>query len=76
MNENDNPERAEMARKGTWPCKIGTMPMLVRIHGSDLKHIIPGGHIRIKDREGGRWQNVIVRRLAEGDNPWFQADRM
>jgi hypothetical protein len=69
-------ERRAMARRGEWPCKIGTVPMHVRIHGSDLRNLVPGGRIRFKDRDGAKWQHAIVRRLGEGQDPWFQADRM
>lgn len=43
-------------------CKIGTMPMLVLVHGAD-KAMKAGKWIRIKYAEGGRWERVLVTRV-------------
>lgn len=55
------------------PCKLGTMPALVVVHGRDVGKIAPGGMIRVRERDGAPWQLVTVRSVnADG---YFQADR-
>ncbi len=58
-------------QKGLQPCKIGTIPAVVRVHGKDK--IVVGEWIRIQETENGRWERVLVQRV----NPdgYFQADR-
>ncbi len=43
------------------PCKIGTVPTVVRVHGRD--RIEPGRWIRIREAEGGPWVRVLVDRV-------------
>lgn len=53
------------------PCKIGTVPATVRVHGRDC--ISVGKVIRVQFMKNGKWENVLVRRVdADG---YFQADR-
>ena len=55
------------------PCKLGTVPALVVVHGGDRDKIEPGRFVRVRERDGAPWERVLVRRV----NPdgWFQADR-
>ena len=51
--------------------KIGTMPMMVQVHGASK--VIVGKRIRFREMENGPWNTAIVRRVdADG---YFQADR-
>lgn len=52
-------------------CKLGTMPALVLVHGSDTIEV--GKRIRVKESDGDRWHYVLVTRI----NPdgYFFADR-
>lgn len=52
-------------------CKIGTVPMVVHVHGKDAMRV--GNWIRVKMRQGANWQRVYVNRIdADGH---FQADQ-
>lgn len=55
------------------PCKLGTVPSLVVVHGSDIAKIEPGRYVRVRERDGVPWERVLVRKV----NPdgYFQADR-
>jgi hypothetical protein len=55
------------------PCKIGTMPMLVQVHGTDWKKMKVGNWMRIRYNEGGNWERVLLTRI-DPDN-YFMADR-
>jgi hypothetical protein len=54
-------------------CKIGTMPMLVRVHAADRKKLAPGKWARVMYAQGGKWERVLVRRVDPGG--YFQADK-
>ena len=47
------------------PMKIGTMPCLVWIHGTDRKRMAPGLWIRVKEERGGRWTQVLIDRIDD-----------
>ena len=49
-----------LSRDDLTPMKLGTIPTLVLIHGSDKRRLIPGKWVRIKEREGGNWDRVLV----------------
>jgi hypothetical protein len=53
------------------PCKLGTVPTLVHLHGSDRLEV--GKRVRIKEREGDRWHRVLV--TAVHLDGYFKADR-
>lgn len=53
------------------PCKIGTVPAVVQVHGSD--RLVVGKRIRIKRRFNGKWQMVTVNRIDPSG--YFQADQ-
>lgn len=42
------------------PMKIGTVPCVALIHGTDKKAMRQGSIIRIKECEGDRWHTVMV----------------
>jgi hypothetical protein len=53
------------------PCKIGTIPMLVRVDGRSSPKV--GKWLRVQYDENGKWESVLVRRVdADG---YFMADR-
>lgn len=43
------------------PCKLGTIPHLVRLHGSDTPE--PDRLVRVQERPGARWMAVLVTRV-------------
>jgi len=45
------------------PMKLGTIPMLVLIHGGDKKRLAAGRWVRIKDSECGKWYKVLVEHI-------------
>lgn len=51
------------------PCKIGTIPMVVEVHGVDARKLKVGEVIRV--RPVG-WQTVVVTRVDE--DGYFMAD--
>jgi hypothetical protein len=53
------------------PCKIGTIPKLLQVHGGDK--VAVGKYIRVKYAEGGRWEKVLVTEVH--DNGYFKADK-
>jgi hypothetical protein len=53
------------------PCKIGTVPKVVLVHGSD--RVSPGNRIRIKEGVGAPWSMVTVTYVDGTDH--FFADR-
>jgi hypothetical protein len=53
------------------PCKIGTIPMVVHVHGRD--NLAVGEHVRIRYLPGGRWERVLVTRVDP--DGYFMADR-
>lgn len=68
-----------MARKASWlekfgtSCKIGTIPMVVRVHGRDKKNMNTNKWIKIQMSENAPWEEVYVREIW--GNGYFQADR-
>lgn len=66
-----------MARAMSWterygkPCKIGTIPMIVQVHGNSKMTV--GSHISIRYAENGRWEQVLVTRVDP--DGYFMADR-
>lgn len=56
-------------RRRLIPCKIGTVPAVVRVHGRD--RIEPGRYIRIQEAEGGPWVQVLVDRVNPDDGHFF-----
>jgi hypothetical protein len=54
-------------------CKIGTIPALVLVHGSDKKKLAVGKWIRVKESEGARWTQVYVTEVRE--DGYFFASR-
>lgn len=52
-------------------CKIGTMPAMVIVHGSDS--VLPGNWIRVKERAGDRWHRILVEAINE--DGYFFASR-
>lgn len=55
------------------PCKIGTIPMLVRVHGKDWTNMAIDTWIRVQYAENGNWETVWVTRVDP--NGYFMADR-
>lgn len=53
------------------PAKLGTVPALVIVHGSDPVEV--GRWVRIKERDGDRWHRVRV--TGVNDDGHFFADR-
>jgi hypothetical protein len=53
------------------PCKIGTIAMLVRVHGADK--IESGKWVRIQECVRGPWLRVLVERV--GQSGYFTASR-
>lgn len=53
------------------PCKLGTMPALVHVHGRDK--IAIGSCVRVQEIEGGRWNRVLITAVHIGG--YFKADR-
>ena len=53
------------------PCKIGTIPKLLRVHAGD--RIAVGKYVRVKYDEGGRWEKVLVTEVH--DDGYFKADK-
>ena len=51
-------------------CKLGTIPKLVRVHGSDA--IAVDRLVRVQECEGDRWKAVLVTRI--NDDGYFFAD--
>lgn len=51
-------------------CKLGTIPKLVRVHGSDVIEV--DRMVRVKESEGDRWKAVLVTRI--NDDGYFFAD--
>ncbi len=56
-----------------WPCKLGTVPTVVWLHGTDAKTLAPGKRVRIKEHVGGRWSVVTITRVDP--DGYFMADR-
>lgn len=57
-------------------CKIGTIPMVVRVHRSDWVKMpdMVGERIRVQYSENGPWETVHLNRVDRPD--WyFQADK-
>lgn len=52
-------------------CKIGTIPMVVHVHGKDAVKV--GRWVRVRYMPGGRWEKVLVTK-TEADG-YFMADR-
>ena len=40
------------------PCKVGTIPMMVRVHGKTP--VRPNARIKFQDVENGKWRTGIV----------------
>lgn len=55
------------------PCKIGTVPMCVQVHGSDWRLIAVGKRVRVKEQQGDHWSSVLVTRVD--DSGYFMADK-
>lgn len=53
------------------PCKIGTIPMVVKLHGRDK--LVVGKWVRVKLMEGARWESVLVTEVR--DDGYFMANR-
>lgn len=49
------------------PMKIGTIPCLVWVHGSDKNKMSPGNWVRIKEMEGDRWHKVLITDVIDGN---------
>lgn len=66
-----------MMTKQTWlekhgrPCKIGTIPAIVRVNGKSV--VEPGRYIEIKECEGDKWHYVLVTQVHP--DGYFKADR-
>lgn len=66
-----------MVEKLTWlekygrPCKIGTIPALVRVHGKSV--VEAGRYILIMECEGDKWHDVLVTEVHA--NGYFKASR-
>lgn len=60
--------------QGARPAKLGTVPMLVRVHPTDEKRLAVGEFIRVQEALNAKWERVLVTRL-DPDN-YFMADRM
>lgn len=64
----------KLAKEG-WPCKIGTIPMIVRIHGKDIDKIAPGNYIRVKYQyptfAGESWSRVHVTKYDPSSRHFF-----
>ena len=45
--------------------KIGTIPALVLVLGTDRHRMTVGRYIRVKEREGGKWTKVLVDRVND-----------
>lgn len=56
-----------------WPCKIGTIPWVVHLHGSDVPRLAPGEWVRVRLIPGAPWEKVLVTRV-DPDGHFF-ADR-
>lgn len=52
------------------PCKLGTVPKLVRVHGSDKIEV--DRLLRVMEIKRGKWQSVLVTRI--NDDGYFFAD--
>jgi hypothetical protein len=52
-------------------CKIGTIPMVVRVHGRDKMEV--GKWVRVKYAEGGRWEEVLITEVRP--DGYFMANR-
>lgn len=66
-----------MLTEGT-PCKIGTQPAIVRLHGRDAKYMLVGWSVRIQESRGDKWHRVYVtslKRNKAGAVIHFTADR-
>ena len=48
------------------PIKLGTIPALVLIHGSDKIRLKVGQWIRIKEHQGDKWHKVFIDQINEG----------
>ena len=46
------------------PCKIGTVPRLVYVHGHDK--VLPGLPIRVRDEGARKWERVTVEKVGPG----------
>ena len=57
--------------KFTAPCKLGTVPALVWVHGKDQIEV--GKWVRIKECEGDTWHSVFVDKINE--DGYFFASR-
>lgn len=78
-----NDQTLFLAKTG-WPCKLGTIPTVVRLHVSDIAKLAPGNWVRIKEgrveRNGIRvvtskpWDRVLVTKIDPQTNHFF-ADR-
>lgn len=53
------------------PCKLGTMPALVRLDGRSSLEV--GKRVRVQETENGHWNSVLVTRLDP--DGYFMADR-
>jgi len=53
------------------PCKLGTIPAVVRVHGKDKVTI--GGWVRVQECENDKWKSVLVTEVH--DDGYFKADR-
>jgi hypothetical protein len=55
------------------PAKIGTVPMLVILHGKDKGKLAPGEWVRVKYHAKSPWEHVYVTKV-DPDGHFF-ADR-
>jgi hypothetical protein len=55
------------------PCKLGTVPWVVDVHGRDLPRLVPGEWVRVRLIPGAQWQQVYVTKV-DPDGHFF-ADR-
>ena len=51
--------------KDLTPMKLGTIPKVVLIHGTDKRNMAAGKWIRIKESEGDVWKRVLVESVRE-----------
>jgi hypothetical protein len=50
--------------RGPRPCKIGTVPHTVYVHGHDK--VLPGLTVRVRDEGARRWERVVVDSVGPG----------
>lgn len=69
MRKSANERFCEIAR----PAKLGTVPMLLHVHPTDLKKLAVGNYVRVQDALNAKWEPVKVTRLDP--DGYFMADR-